>query len=310
MRIEEDGVVGVIVGLLSVLVGGVCVVWDVSVVLVSVVELIVCFGRCNVLSLLRESLATKVYGAGGLVVFDENLFGFEGWDDIFVEDVVDDASFMLIVVVYVEGLVPVEVPVLPLGDLVVLVDAPPVSAWANDVTVAARASAAATAMAVFDAWPVSMIDGTGVDRSIVSVNAPPVPAWADDVTVAVRASVAVTAMVVFDARPVSTIDGTEVDRSIVGAPEAQDAALGEDAAANRGEAVDTLQLPAVAGVLVGVGYTKGVGLLLIEAWRVLCGSGGNVFDGCVVVMFCVCFHWEVGGGEGIKFGWWRGKSLW
>ena len=221
-----------------------------------------------------------------------------------VEDVVYDASFMLVVVVYVEGLVPVEVPVLPLGDLVVLVDAPPVPAWANDVTVAARASAAATAMAVFDAWPVSMIDGTGVDRSIVSVDAPPVPAWADDVTVTVRTSVAVTAMVVFDARPVSTIDGTGVDRSIVGAPEAQDAALGEeDAAANRGEAVDTLLLPAVTGVLVGVGYTKGVRLLLIEAWQVLCGSGGNVFDGCVVVMFCVCFHWEVGGGEGIKFGW-------
>ena len=81
---------------------------------------------------------------------------------------------------------------------------------------------------------------------------------------------------VADVRLVSMIDGTEEDCLTVGVLGVLDAASEEVAAVS-------------CEVLVS-GYMKGVGLLLVGVCLVLCGSGGNVFDGCVVVLFCDCFH--------------------
>ena len=200
-------------------------------VLVSVVEVIVRFGRCNVPSLLRGSLATKVYGVGGLVVFDENLLGPEGWDDMFVEDVVDDAVFMLIVVVCEEGLVPVEASVTPLRDLVASADDSTVPARAKDVTVAVRV----TSIVALDAWPVCEEGLVSVEASVsplrdlvASVDA---STGANDVTVAVHISAVVTAMVVLDAWPESMTVGTGANRLIVSVGELLAFARADDATA-------------------------------------------------------------------------------
>ena len=69
------------------------------------------------------------------------------------------------------------------------------------------------------------------------------------------------------------------------------------------DAASEEEVAAVSCEVLVSGYMKRVGLLLVGVCLVLCGSGGNVFDGCVVVLSCDCFHSEVGGGEEIKFGW-------
>ena len=132
---------------------------------------------------------------------------------------------------------------------------------------------------------------------IFSVDAPPAPARADDFTVAARASVAVTAMVVFD-------------RWYRNGPLNCGCTGSTRCSPRRRRSREPWWSPghaaaAAAGAPVGVGYTKGVGPLLIEAWRVA-AAGMRLM---AVLWWCFMFvstgRWEGErelnlDGEGVK----------
>ena len=117
-----------------------------------------------------------------------------------------------------------------------------------------------------------------------------------DAAVPTSASVGVSAMM--GARSVPVVDGIDENFLILGVLWGCDAASEEEV------------VVVFCVVLESGGYTKGVGLLLLGVCLVLCGRGGNVFDGSDGVLCSVCCQWEEGEGEEIKLGWWRGNKFW
>ena len=299
--------------------------------------------------LLRGLWATKVCGGGGLVVLDENLFGPVGWSVMFAEDVVYDLSFMLVVVVQVGGFVLVVVLVLSVGAVwVILGDVLSVYAWEVCVTVAVFVSVASLAGAASADAAVPTSAPVGVSAMMGARSVPVVDgideAASADAAVPTSASVGVSAMMgarLDAAVPTSAPAGVPATMGARSVPEVDgiDEAASADAAVPTSASVGvSAMVPVVDGIdedflIVGVlwgcdaaseeevvvvfcvvlesgGYTKGVGLLLLGVCLVLCGRGGNVFDGSDGVLCSVCCQWEEGEGEEIKLGWWRGNKFW
>ena len=92
------------------------------------------------------------------------------------------------------------------------------------------------------------------------------------------------------ARSVPAVDGIDEDFLILGVLWGCDVASEEEV------------VVVFCVVLESGGYTKGVGLLLLGVCLVLCGRGGNVFDGSDGVLCSVCCQWEEGEGEEISSG--------